>query len=448
MSRRSSSPAAPSGSRAGSARRRARTRRCGAAGPVVARRSHGQGVPSHLRLHAGPARRGERRTARAGGLRTHPRPARPTATDRRNRTSRPRVAGGGGRLRCRAAVGAHHALPRAEGEDRARRWSRPADGRRRRGDRGCGRAGGRRRRAFRRARGAPGDSSRSPIRRSQSSRRSRRASARRSRWPRPVPTSNGCACSRSASRSPRNLHDEVTQDLIARPARARRARAAVADPELRGELAAACRRARRGDMRLRDVVAGLDGDQSAGGFVDVLRSITGNKAERPGSTGASRSSVRWRGSRRRARRAAARGERGGVQRGPPRRRARSRVTLVSWATASVVMVEDDGVGLGGAVRSHLGIANCREALDDTEGRLRAHGAREGGDPAAVVDPSSNGRCRPGRDRRSVGPGRSAELREPALVERPARVVGDLPDEAVRDRRSTRCSRPRRPARRA
>ena len=92
---------------------------------------------------------GERRSARARGLRTRPRPG-----DRQPPTAgpgppRPAVAGGGRRLRCRAAVGPdRRGTARRRRRIEQRRRSRPADGRRRRRDPRRGRAGGRRRRRF------------------------------------------------------------------------------------------------------------------------------------------------------------------------------------------------------------------------------------------------------------------------------------------------------------
>lgn len=78
----------------------------------------------------------------------------------------------------------------------------------------------------------------------------------------------------------RNLHDEVTQDLIAVRLGLVHLVPRVEDAALREELERTLVDLDDATRRLRDVVAGLDETTSAQDFADVLRSITSSKAER------------------------------------------------------------------------------------------------------------------------------------------------------------------------
>jgi signal transduction histidine kinase len=78
----------------------------------------------------------------------------------------------------------------------------------------------------------------------------------------------------------RNLHDEVTQDLIAVRLGLVHLARRVADAGVRAELERSLLDLDDATRRLRDVVAGLDQTTTADDFSDVLRSITGSKAER------------------------------------------------------------------------------------------------------------------------------------------------------------------------
>ncbi len=78
----------------------------------------------------------------------------------------------------------------------------------------------------------------------------------------------------------RDIHDEVTQDLIAVRLGLVHLVPRVSDAGLRAEFVRTLDDLDDATRRLRDVVAGLDETTSVADFVDVLRSITSSKAER------------------------------------------------------------------------------------------------------------------------------------------------------------------------
>ena len=80
----------------------------------------------------------------------------------------------------------------------------------------------------------------------------------------------------------RNLHDEVIQDLIG----VRLGLVALApdaeSPEVAARLQTLRDELNAATMRLRDVVAGLDGAMTPAAFGDTLRSLVASRAERHG----------------------------------------------------------------------------------------------------------------------------------------------------------------------
>ena len=177
----------------------------------------------------------------------------------------------------------------------------------------------------------------------------------------------------------RNLHDEVTQDLIAVRLGLIPLVPRVADPDLRAELDRSLQDLDDATRRLRDVVAGLDTATDDVGFVDVLRSITGSKA--------SRARIDWTvrvfGSVARLRH----DERAELLRVVNEavsnvvrhaRATRVGVDLVILDARVVVIVDDDGIGLGAASGRTSGIANLRARADVRRGDCALSERPEGG----------------------------------------------------------------------
>lgn len=169
----------------------------------------------------------------------------------------------------------------------------------------------------------------------------------------------------------RNLHDEVTQDLIAVRLGLVHLVPHVADPELRAELDDRLHDLDDATRRLRDVVAGLDRTTSAEDFVDVLRSITSSKAARAGID----SDVTVIGAVARLRD----DERAELLRvvneavsNVVRHAAASRVDvdLAVRDGAVTVTVDDDGIGIGAGSASgrSSGVANLQARADARRGR--------------------------------------------------------------------------------
>jgi signal transduction histidine kinase len=177
----------------------------------------------------------------------------------------------------------------------------------------------------------------------------------------------------------RNLHDEVTQDLIAVRLGLIPLVPRVSDPDLRSELDRSLKDLDDATRRLRDVVAGLDATTSAEGFVDVLRSITGSKAGRARIEWA----VRVLGSVARIRQ----DERAELLRVVNEavsnvvrhaRATRVDVDLVVLDARVVVIVDDDGIGLGAVSGRSSGVANLRARADSRSGDCTLHERPEGG----------------------------------------------------------------------
>jgi signal transduction histidine kinase len=177
----------------------------------------------------------------------------------------------------------------------------------------------------------------------------------------------------------RNLHDEVTQDLIAVRLGLIPLVPRVADPDLRAELDRSLQDLDDATRRLRDVVAGLDPTTGEEGFVDVLRSITGSKAGRARIEWA----VRVLGPVARLQH----DERAELLRVVNEavsnvvrhaRATRVDVDLVILDARLVVIVDDDGVGLSGASGRNSGIANLRARADVRRGDCTLQERPEGG----------------------------------------------------------------------
>jgi signal transduction histidine kinase len=177
----------------------------------------------------------------------------------------------------------------------------------------------------------------------------------------------------------RNLHDEVTQDLIAVRLGLVHLVPRVSDARLRAELDRSLRDLDDATRRLRDVVAGLDETTSADDFVDVLRSITSSKAARV--------RIEWNvtvvGPVARLRD----DERAELLRvvneavsNVVRHAEASRVDVELAVSDDevVVTVDDDGVGLKAASGRRSGVANLRARADARRGHCELIERREGG----------------------------------------------------------------------
>lgn len=177
----------------------------------------------------------------------------------------------------------------------------------------------------------------------------------------------------------RNLHDEVTQDLIAVRLGLVHLVPHVEDSALREGLERTLVDLDDATRRLRDVVAGLDETTSADDFVAVLRSITSSKAER--------AVIDW-----------------GVDVEGPIGRLRDDeraelLRVVNEAVSNVVRhahatrvdvrlavgdasvrltVDDDGVGLAAVSGRHSGIANLQARADARRGSCGVGARPQGG----------------------------------------------------------------------
>ena len=167
----------------------------------------------------------------------------------------------------------------------------------------------------------------------------------------------------------RNLHDEVTQDLIAVRLGLVHLVPRVSDPELHAELDRSLQDLDDATRRLRDVIAGLDRTTSAGDFVDVLRSITGSKAARAqidwGVTVAG-SVARLRDDERAELLRVVNEAVSNVVRHA--RASRVDVDLAVSDGEVTVTVDDDGVGLATPSGRQSGVANLRARADARRGR--------------------------------------------------------------------------------
>lgn len=177
----------------------------------------------------------------------------------------------------------------------------------------------------------------------------------------------------------RNLHDEVTQDLVAVRLGLVHLVPRVEDPSLRRELERTLVDLDDATRRLRDVVAGLDETTTADDFVDVLRSITSSKAARAGiewHVEVSGPVARLRDDERAE---LLRVVNEAVSNVVRHARASSvRVALTVHDAEVVLVVDDDGIGLAGASGRHSGIANLQARADARRGSCSMVGGPEGG----------------------------------------------------------------------
>jgi signal transduction histidine kinase len=177
----------------------------------------------------------------------------------------------------------------------------------------------------------------------------------------------------------RNLHDEVTQDLIAVRLGLVHLVPRVPDPGLRAELDRSLHDLDDATRRLRDVVAGLDRTTSADDFVDVLRSITSSKA--------ARARIDWNVAVDGAVARLRDDERAELLRVVNEavsnvvRHARASSVDVHLAVLDgevLVTVDDDGVGLGDASDRRSGVANLEARADVRRGHCELLDRPEGG----------------------------------------------------------------------
>ncbi len=177
----------------------------------------------------------------------------------------------------------------------------------------------------------------------------------------------------------RNLHDEVTQDLIAVRLGLLHTVPQVDDAAVRAQLERSLADLGEATRRLRDVIAGLDETTTAADFTDVLRSITSSKAERArvdwdvevaGSIGRLRDD-----------------ERAELLRVVNEavsnvvRHARAShvgVHLTVFDAWVVLIVVDDGVGIGSAAGRRSGLTNLQARADARHGGFAVVDGQEGG----------------------------------------------------------------------
>ncbi len=177
----------------------------------------------------------------------------------------------------------------------------------------------------------------------------------------------------------RNLHDEVTQDLIAVRLGMLHVVPQVADPAIRADLERSLEGLGDATRRLRDVIAGLDETTSAGDFVDVLRSITSSKAERAliewdvevkGPVGRLRDDERAE-----LLRVVNEAVSNTVRHAHA---SRVEVHLTVFDAWVVLIVVDDGVGVGTAAGRRSGLANLEARADARHGGCRIVDGQTGG----------------------------------------------------------------------
>jgi PAS domain S-box-containing protein len=177
----------------------------------------------------------------------------------------------------------------------------------------------------------------------------------------------------------RNLHDEVTQDLIGVRLGLVHLVPRVADPDLRADLDRCLRDLDDATRRLRDVVAGLDGTTSAEDFVDVLRSITGSKAARvqiDWNVAVVGGVARLRDDERAELLRVVNEAVSNVVRHA--RASRVDVELAVLDDEVVVTVDDDGIGLGSPSGRRSGVANLQARADARRGQCDLTARPEGG----------------------------------------------------------------------
>lgn len=177
----------------------------------------------------------------------------------------------------------------------------------------------------------------------------------------------------------RNLHDEVTQDLIAVRLGLVHAVPQVEDVAVRAALERSLEDLGDATRRLRDVIAGLDKSTSEADFASVLRSITSSKADRArvdwdvevaGPIGRLRDD-----------------ERAEVMRVVNEavsnvvrhaRATRVEVHLTVFDAWVVLQIVDDGVGIGSAAGRRSGLANLQARADARRGGFVAFEGQDGG----------------------------------------------------------------------
>ena len=177
----------------------------------------------------------------------------------------------------------------------------------------------------------------------------------------------------------RNLHDEVTQDLIAVRLGLVHAVPQVEDLAVRAQLERSLADLGDATRRLRDVVAGLDETTTAADFADVLRSIASSKAERAlidwevdvaGPIGRLRDDERAELMR------VVNEAVSNVVRHA--RATRVEVHLTVFDAWVVLIVVDDGVGIGSAAGRRSGLANLEARADARHGGCRVLDGQVGG----------------------------------------------------------------------
>jgi signal transduction histidine kinase len=178
----------------------------------------------------------------------------------------------------------------------------------------------------------------------------------------------------------RNLHDEVIQDLIGIRLGLVALAPEVESPQVATRLEALRDELNEATMRLRDVVAGLDGAMTPAAFADTLRSLVANRAERHG--------IGWSVEIEGAVEGIADDERADLLRvlnealSNVVRHADAThvdVTLGVEADRIRLVVEDDGVGPGGSVGADgMGLRNLAARADERHGACVLGARPDGG----------------------------------------------------------------------